>query len=92
MKYYDSKKNTLLDTPHKGTEPVYKLSLMCQDNSLKNKFAEVWIFSYDGKGANFVNGLNLNELNEYSSTVQEDKLYRQRYDELLEAEKVIMMV
>jgi hypothetical protein len=39
VKYYDAKKNQLLDTPHKGTEPVYKLSLMCQDNSLKKKYA-----------------------------------------------------
>ena len=65
---------------------------MCQDTSLKNKFAEVWIFSHDGKCANFVKGVNLNELNEYSSTVQEDNLYHRRYDELLEAENVIMMV
>jgi len=60
VKYYDAKKNTLFDTAHKGTEPVYKLSLMCQDSSLKNKFAEVWIFSYDGKGGNFVRGIDLN--------------------------------
>jgi hypothetical protein len=63
VKYYDSKKNQLLDTPHKGTEPVYKLSLMCSDSSLKHKYAEVWVFSYDGKGSNFVKGLDLNELN-----------------------------
>ena len=92
VKYYDHKKNQLFDTSHKGTEPVYRISLMCQDSSLKNKFAEVWIFSHDGKGANFVKGVNLNELNEYSSTVQEDNLYHRRYDELLEAENVIMMV
>jgi hypothetical protein len=93
VKYYDSKKNQLLDTSHKGTEPVYKLSLMCQDSSLqKGQFAEIWIFSFDGKGGNFVNGLNLKELNEYSSTVQEDALFHQRYDELLEAENVVMMV
>jgi hypothetical protein len=60
VKYYDSKKNQLYDTSHKGTEPVYKISLMCQDSSLKNKFAEIWVFSYDGKGGNFVTGLNLN--------------------------------
>jgi hypothetical protein len=83
VKYYDAKKNQLLDTPHKGTEPVYKLSLMCQDSSLHNKYAEVWVFSYDGKGENFVRGLNLKELNEFSSTVQEDSLYHKRYDELL---------
>lgn len=39
VKYYDSKKNQLFDTAHKGTDPVYKLSFMCQDSSLKSKFA-----------------------------------------------------
>jgi hypothetical protein len=63
VKYYDAKKNAIYDTSHKGTEPVYKIVLTCQDSSLKNKFAELWVFSYDGKGANFVRGLNLNELN-----------------------------
>jgi len=80
VKYFDSKKNQLFDTAHKGTEPVYKLSLQVQDNSLGNKFAEVWVFSYDGKGSNFVKSLNLTELNEYSSTVQEDNLYHKRYN------------
>jgi hypothetical protein len=70
VKYYDAKKNQLLATPHKGTEPVYKLSLMCQDSSLKSKYAEIWVFSYDGRGGNLVRGLNLKEVNEYSSTVQ----------------------
>ena len=60
VKYYDAKKNVIYDTSHKGTEPVYKITLMCQDSSLKNKFAELCVFSYDGKGANFVRGLNLN--------------------------------
>lgn len=63
VKYYDSKKNQLFDTPHKDSQPVYKISLMCQDSSLKNKFAELWILSYDGKCSNFVKGLDLNELN-----------------------------
>lgn len=70
VKYFDTKKNQLFDTAHKGTEPVYKLSLQVQDSSLGNKFAEVWIFTHDGKGANFVRGLNLTELNEFSSTIQ----------------------
>ena len=59
VKYYDSKKNQLFDTAHKGTEPVYKVALMCQDGSLRNKFAEVWVFSHDGRGGNFVKDLNL---------------------------------
>lgn len=70
VKYFDAKKNQLFDTAHKGTEPVYKLSLQMQDSSLGNKFAEIWVFTYDGKGANFVKGLNLTELNEFSSTIQ----------------------
>lgn len=39
VKYYDQKKNQVYDTSHKGTEPIYKITLMCQDSSLKNKFA-----------------------------------------------------
>lgn len=92
VKYFDSKKNVIFDTAHKGTEPIYKLSLQVQDSSLGNKFAEIWIFSYDGKGSNFVRGVNLNELNEYSSTVQEDNLFHKKYDELLEAESVALLV
>ena len=92
VKYYDAKKNQLFDVPHKGTEPVYKLTFLCQDGSLKNKFAEVWVFSYDGKGSNLVKNVNLNELNELSSLVEEEAMYRKRYDELLECESVVMMV
>jgi hypothetical protein len=84
VKYYDAKKNQMYDTPHKGTSPIYKLNLLCQDSSLKsNKYVEVWIVSYDGKGGNFVSQLNLGELNEFSSLVEEENLYRKRYDELL---------
>lgn len=39
VKYYDTKKNQIFDTPHKGTEPVYKLALLCQDGSLTKKYA-----------------------------------------------------
>ena len=92
VKYYDNKKNVFFDTPHKGTEPVYKLSLMCQDSSLKNKFAELWIVSHDGKGGNLIKSLNLKELNEFSSMVQEEALYHKRYDELMQAENVVMMI
>lgn len=67
LKYYDSKKNQVFDTPHKGTSPVYKLSMYCQDSSTDKKYPEIWIFSYDGKCGNFVSNVNLNELNEYSS-------------------------
>lgn len=92
VKYYDSKKNQLFDTAHKGTEPVYKLSFSCQDASLKNKFADLWVFSYDGRGGNLVQNLDLKELNEFSSMVQEERLFHKRYDELMEAENVVMMV
>ena len=92
VKYYDSKKNQFFDTPHKGTEPAYKLSFMCQDSSLKNKFAELWICSHDGRAGNLIKNLDLKELNEFSSLVQEEALYHKRYDELMEAENVVMMV
>lgn len=60
VKYYDSKKNVTFDTPHKGTTPIYKIGLMCQDGSTDKKFTEIWIFSYDGKCGNFVSNINLN--------------------------------
>ena len=62
---------------------MYKLTLLCQDGSSKKTFTEVWVFSYDGKGGNLVKNINLNELNEYSSMVEEEALYHKRYDELL---------
>ena len=92
VKYFDAKKNQLYDAPHKGTEPIYKLYFLCQDGSLKNKFAEIWVFSYDGKGSNFVNNVNLADLNEFTSMQEEETLYKKRYNELLESESVVMMV
>jgi hypothetical protein len=92
VKYFDGKKNQLFDTAHKGTEPVYKLTFQVQDSSLGSKLADIWVFSYDGKCANFVKDVHLQELNEYSSTIQEDNLYKKRYNVLLEAESVSMLV
>ena len=93
MKYYDPKKNVLQDSNKKDTVPVYKLMMLGRDSSLTEKKAvEFWVFSHDGKCSNFVPKVDLKELSEYSSMVQEESLYEDRYNELLEAENVKMTV
>lgn len=72
VKYYDPKKNTLSDSPKKDAIPIYKVMLLGLDESVSkgNKFVELWVFSYDGKGSNFVERINLPDLNEFSSLKQ----------------------
>ena len=93
MKYYDAKKNVLHDSHKKDSVPVYKLMLLARDHSLaEKKAAELWVFSHDGKCSNFVPKVDLKDLSEYSSLVQEESLYEERYNDLLEAESVKMTV
>ena len=67
--------------------------LLGRDSSLSEKKAvEFWIFSHDGKCSDFVPKVNLLDLSEYSSLVQEESLYEERYNNLLEAESVKMTV
>ena len=93
VKYYDAKKNQLHDTSKKDTVPIYKVMLLAKDQSLtEKKVAELWVFSHDGKCSNFVPKVDLNDLSEYSSMVQEESLFQERYNNLLEAENVKMTV
>ncbi len=96
MKYYDAKKNTLSDSPNDASVPVYKLLLACQDDSIKNSknaaLNEIWLFSHDGQGADFVDRVDLRQLNEYSTMKQEAMLYERRCNEVLEASIVKMTV
>jgi len=41
LKFYDEKKNALVDAPKKDTSPVYKFNFVCLDDSVSknNKFA-----------------------------------------------------
>lgn len=51
------------------------------------------VFSIDGKCSNFVPNVDLSkDYSELSSFVQEEDLFRERYDQLLEAEAVKMTV
>jgi len=94
LKFYDEKKNLVIDSQKAGSLPVYKFNFVCLDESVSksNKFTEIWVFSYDGKGADFVKRVNLHDLNEFSNYVEESRYFLQRVEELLNAETVRMTV
>lgn len=50
------------------------------------------MFSYDGQGADFVERVDLNQLNEFSTLKQENLLYEKRFSEILESDNVKMTV
>ena len=96
VKYYDGKKNSISENPADGLTPVYKIVLSCQDDSIRNNknatLNDIWLFSYDGQGADFVERVELGQLNEFSTFKQETLLYEKRYNEVLEADSVKMTV
>lgn len=61
LKFYNEKKNELVDSPKKDASPVYRLNFVCLDDSVakSNKFTEIWLFSYDGSGSDFVERVQL---------------------------------
>ena len=67
MKYYDVKKNTVNDNISDSSVPVYKILFTCQDDSIKNnktnKLNDIWLFSYDGQGGDFVERIEISQLN-----------------------------
>ena len=70
-------KNALADNPSKDkdVEPVYSVKMLLRDKSgNSNQQLEVVLFSWDGKGADFLPQVSLNQL-EYSSLVAESELY-----------------
>jgi hypothetical protein len=76
--------------------PVYKILLSCQDDSIRNNknatLSDIYLFSYDGQGSDFVDRIELGQLNEFSTFKQETLLYEKRYNQVLEAESVKMTV
>ncbi len=94
LKFYDDKKNQLSDSQKTGLQPVYKFNFVAIDESQAkaNKFTEIWLFSYDGKGGDFVKRVNLHDLNEFSNYAEESRYFTKRIDELLNAETVRMTV
>lgn len=58
----------------------------------QNKFVEIFVFSYDGKGGDFVRRVNLQDLNEFSNYAEESLYFSQRIEGLLNAETVRMTV
>lgn len=96
VKYYDAKKNCVNDKIADNTSPVYKVQFSCVDDSIRNDkkstFVDIWLYSYDGQGADFVERVNLTQLSDFSSFKQENALYEKRYNEVLEAESVKMTI
>ena len=64
------------------------------DESLakNNRFSEIWLFSHDGKGSDFVNRVKLSDLNEFSNYTAENKYFKNRIEEVLNSESVKMTV
>lgn len=94
VKYYNAEKNQVSDSPKDGYTPVYKLGFSCQDESLRAgmKLSDIWLYSFDGQGSDFIDRVNLENLNEFSSLKQEQALFDRRYNEILEAESVKMTI
>lgn len=69
---------------------MYKVAFSCQDDSIKNdkkdKLADIWLYSYDGQGSDFVDRVSLTQLSEFSTLKQENVFYERKYNEILESE------
>jgi hypothetical protein len=94
LKFYDEKKNVLDDKPNKNSVPVYRFNFVCLDDSVAkgNKFAEIWIFSHDGNGSDFVERVHLGDLNEFSNYAEEGSYFKERIENILNAHHVKMTV
>ena len=53
---------------------------------------DIWLYSHDGQGSDFIDRISLEHLNDYSSMKQEQALYERRHNEILEAESVKMTI
>jgi hypothetical protein len=56
------------------------------------KFTEIWLFSFDGKGSDFLSKVNLNLLDGVSTLKQENLIFEKRMNEILESEHVEMTI
>lgn len=63
-----------MDAPNDNTTAVYKVLLSCQDDSIRNdknnKINDIWLFSYDGQGSDFVDRVDLGQLSDLSTLKQ----------------------
>lgn len=96
VQYYDPIKNTVSESLADNTTPVYKILFSCQDNSMKGdksgKFSEIWLFSYDGKGSDFISRVDLDLLDGVSTLKQENLMFEKRMNDILESENVEMTI
>lgn len=92
VKYYDEKKFTLSDSLKKDSTPIYKFSLSLTDPSLNGKIADAWVFSFDGKGGDYLERVKLRELNEYTTLVEENSYWEEKAEGLLNSEWVKLTI
>ncbi len=61
LRFYDAKRNAVEEKHRRDATPVYKFNLVCLDESTakKSAFSEIWLFSYDGQGGDFVDRVRL---------------------------------
>jgi hypothetical protein len=63
---------------------VYNLRILLRDSSIPDTSVfESYLFSWDGRGSDFVDGVDLSNIN-VSSLKNESKLFQERVNELLE--------
>jgi hypothetical protein len=60
--------------------------------SKTHKFSEIFVFSYDGQGSDFVDRVNLEDLNEFSNYTEESKYFSKRIESILNSQYVKMTV
>ena len=96
VQYYDPIKNNMSESPTDNSTPVYKMLFSCQDNSTKidksGRISDIWLFSFDGQGSDFLSRVDLNLLDGLSTLKQENLMFEKRMNEILESEDVKMTV
>jgi hypothetical protein len=55
-------------------------------------FSEIWLFSYDGKGSDFLPRVSLDSLDGLSTFKQENLMFEKRLNEILESDYVEMTI
>ena len=87
VKFYNPYKNKLMEESGE-TKPVYNVRFLLKDSSLGgNDLLEAYLFSWDGKGADFLPSVNLSDI-EISSLKAESSIYEDKINRLLEESTV----
>ena len=84
VRNYSPTDNKFLASKSDHTKTVYNMRVLLRDASLpENAVFESYLFSWDGRGSDFVPGVDLQNIG-VSSLKNESKLYTERLNQLLE--------